>query len=226
MPSGCSPGPDQHAAGRVAEPHCWPVAVHSHLIARRIRVDGENPGREDREVRIDGWNWVPRGYGLAWDLSRAPWWLRLWFATPFIDRFAYPVVIRRGYAWLVPHPGWSDDRDEIPAGWVVRSEDPEAHALCAGRTRTWTSRSRLFRRLRLPRALTLPGGRRVERQAHLFWRIRVPLWVALAGSGAVLLGWGGLMLGFATALLVEAAFSYRPPRPGLARPQVEPDGQR
>ena len=69
-------------------------------------------------------------------------------------------------------------------------------------------------------------GGRVERHAHLFWRIRIPLWVALAGSGAVLLGWGGLLLGSATALLVETAFSYRPPLPGQARPQAQPDGRR
>lgn len=159
-------------------------------------------------------------------LSRAPWWLRLWFATPFIDRFAYPVVIRRGYARLVAHPGWSDDHDVVPPGWIVRQEEPEGDELFARNTRTWTRRSRALRWFRLPHALRLPGGRRVERQAQLFWRIRVPLWVALAGFGAVLLGWGGLLLGFATALLVEAAFSYRPPRPGLPRPQVEPDAQR
>lgn len=109
-------------------------------------------------MRIDGWNWVPRGYGLAGDLSRAPWWLRLWFATPFIDRFAHPVVIRCGYAWLVPHPGWFDDHGVAPPGWIVRQEEPAGHALFTRNIRTWTRRSRLLRWFRLPHAVTLPGG--------------------------------------------------------------------
>ena len=41
-------------------------------------------------MRIDGWNYLPRGYALAWDMQRAPTWLRVWFATPVLDRFAFP----------------------------------------------------------------------------------------------------------------------------------------
>jgi hypothetical protein len=78
-------------------------------------------------VRLDGWNHIPRGYGLTWDLGTSPAWLRIWLATPFLDRLAYPVLIRRQVAWLVPHPGWRDeDRDPVPRGWLVkdRSETP------------------------------------------------------------------------------------------------------
>ena len=60
-------------------------------------------------MRIDGWNYVPRGYALAGDLERAPTWLRVWFATPILDRFAFPPLIRRHVAWLVPHP-WLERR--------------------------------------------------------------------------------------------------------------------
>jgi hypothetical protein len=56
-------------------------------------------------MRLVGWNDIPSGHGAEFDLEDAPWWLRLWFRTPFIDRFAYPVVVRRGYGWLTPHRG-------------------------------------------------------------------------------------------------------------------------
>jgi hypothetical protein len=61
-------------------------------------------------VKIHGWNNIPAGYGLTWDPSQAPRWLRLWLHTPLLDRFAFPVMIRRGHAWFSPSPGW----DEAP----------------------------------------------------------------------------------------------------------------
>jgi hypothetical protein len=71
-------------------------------------------------MRISGWNYVPRGYGLVRNLDKAPAWLRFWFAIPLVDRFAFPVLIRRQLAWLVPHPGWKEeDREEVPPGWRV-----------------------------------------------------------------------------------------------------------
>jgi hypothetical protein len=48
------------------------------------------------------WNWVPPGHGLSPRLDRVPRWVRIWFGTPFIDRFAY--------AWMWHHGGW----DVIP----------------------------------------------------------------------------------------------------------------
>ena len=78
-------------------------------------------------MRIDGWNNLPGGYGLHWDLERAPTWLRIWFATPVLDRFAFPVLIRRHVAWLVPPPGWNDEeRDRVPPGWLVNTR-PAVH---------------------------------------------------------------------------------------------------
>ena len=71
-------------------------------------------------VRLDGWNYIPRGYGLQWDLTDAPLWLRMWFHSPILDRFAYPVVVHRGFAWLSPHRGWQEtDREEVPPGWRI-----------------------------------------------------------------------------------------------------------
>jgi hypothetical protein len=56
--------------------------------------------------------------------------------------------------------------------------------------------------------IVLPWGS-YERCAHLFWRIRVPLWLAGAGAGWALAGPAGLACGLAAAYLTEGLFSYR-----------------
>jgi len=49
----------------------------------------------------------------------------------------------------------------------------------------------------------------VERQSSLFWRIRLPLLAVLGVSGALIAGWPGVIVGLASAILVELLFSYR-----------------
>ena len=72
--------------------------------------------------------------------------------------------------------------------------------------RTWYGR---WRRGLYPRAtIVLPWGN-YERSAYLFWRIRIPLWLAAAGVGWALAGPGGLACGLVMAYLTEGAFSYR-----------------
>jgi hypothetical protein len=58
--------------------------------------------------------------------------------------------------------------------------------------------------------IALPWGRYV-RARHLFWRVRIPLWVAAAAAGWALAGPAGLAGGVALAYLAEGAFSYRKP---------------
>jgi len=70
-----------------------------------------------------GWVDIPRGYGAEFDLRDAPWWLRFWFRMPFLDRFAYPVVVRRGYGWLAAHPG--NELGPVTGGWKVRPDGYE-----------------------------------------------------------------------------------------------------
>jgi len=69
-------------------------------------------------------------------------------------------------------------------------------------------------------AMTLPWGR-YERSAYLFWRIRIPLWLAGAAAGWALAGPGGIVAGLAAAYVLEGPFSFR--RAGIpgsaARPQ-------
>ncbi len=62
---------------------------------------------------------------MSWDMTRAPVWLRVWRLIPFIDRFAYPVMVRRHVAYLVPEPAWPEgERDPVPVGWLVVAAQP------------------------------------------------------------------------------------------------------
>lgn len=91
---------------------------------------GSGPADRTKVVRISGWNYIPEGYGLSWDLKSAPIWLRLWFHCPLVDRFAYPVLIRRGAAWLTPHPDFPEvDRDPVPSGWLVQEPSDDEKEL-------------------------------------------------------------------------------------------------
>ena len=78
-------------------------------------------------VELEGWNSIPVGWGASFDLHSARWWLRVWFHTPFVDRYAYPVVVRRGYGWLSPQPGLTDDElGRVPPGWRIRPDGYES----------------------------------------------------------------------------------------------------
>lgn len=78
-------------------------------------------------MKLLGWNSIPDGYGVVVRLDDSPNWLRFWFHTPYIDRFAYPVMVRRGFARLVPQPGTpGEDLARLHrAGWQV---DPRGEA--------------------------------------------------------------------------------------------------
>lgn len=72
-------------------------------------------------MTLEGWDHIPRGYGAEFRLDGAPWWLRLWFHTPVIDRYAHPKVVARGYGWLVAHELGDEAEREAPGpGWRVR----------------------------------------------------------------------------------------------------------
>lgn len=74
-------------------------------------------------MRLEGWNHVPIGYGASFDVHAAPIWLRVWFHTPFIDRFAYPQMVKRGFGYLAAHPGVEpEDREEVAPDWRFRPE--------------------------------------------------------------------------------------------------------
>jgi len=73
---------------------------------------------------LPGWNVIPPGYGARFDVAAAPLWLRVFFRTPFIDRFAYPLMVRRGHAYLAPSPDSAEKRDPFPiGGWRLEDDD-------------------------------------------------------------------------------------------------------
>lgn len=80
-------------------------------------------------MRLNGWNYIPRGYGLTWDRPLKPTWLRVWMMTPVIDRFAYPLLVRRRIAYLTRHDGWDEAQcDPVPDGWRVEADAPTPYS--------------------------------------------------------------------------------------------------
>jgi len=72
---------------------------------------------------LEGWNHIPDGYGASFAVEDAPWWLRLWYRLPFLDRFAYPLLVRRGHGYLRAFPGVPDARrGPVGEGWKVRED--------------------------------------------------------------------------------------------------------
>jgi hypothetical protein len=53
-------------------------------------------------------------------MGGAPWWLRALFRTPFLDRFAYPLLVRRGFGALaVVDPSRCDVDAARAKGWRI-----------------------------------------------------------------------------------------------------------
>lgn len=67
---------------------------------------------------------MPEGYGARFDVRAAPLWLRVLFHTPFIDRFAYPLLVRRGHGYLqaFPEPP-PEGLGEVSGGWRIDPPD-------------------------------------------------------------------------------------------------------
>ena len=65
--------------------------------------------------RRPAWNWVPDGHGIRPRLDAVPLWVRLWYRTPFVDRFAYVWMWHHGGWWVHPHPrpAGPDDADGV-----------------------------------------------------------------------------------------------------------------
>jgi hypothetical protein len=82
-------------------------------------------------VTLEGRDHVPRGYradyGADFDVAGAAWWLRLWFRTPFVDRYTHPRLVRRGLGHLTPFPDRRDeDRETGPWRLAVPRAGPAA----------------------------------------------------------------------------------------------------
>lgn len=78
-------------------------------------------------VRFWKRNAIPRGYNIVIDVSGSPAWLRAWLRAPVIDLAAYPVLLRRGHAWLVPLPDLNEERGAVPEDWEIREDSSVPH---------------------------------------------------------------------------------------------------
>ncbi|HVM19116.1 MAG TPA: hypothetical protein VM307_04080, partial [Egibacteraceae bacterium] len=59
-------------------------------------------------------------------MRSAPRWLRALFHTPFLDRFAYPLLVKRGHGYLQPSPHLADEElGSVPDGWRIDPPDYE-----------------------------------------------------------------------------------------------------
>lgn len=73
-------------------------------------------------MRLIGWNDIPAGYGARFEVRSAPHWLRLLVRMKILDRFAYPLLVRRGFGFLQAHddaPPWQ--RGTVTNGWRLEA---------------------------------------------------------------------------------------------------------
>lgn len=90
-----------------------PPAVPKRLVPPAARSYGD-------PVRLEGWDHIPRGYGGALRRPGGSWWLRLLWRTPLLDRFAHPLLVKRGHGYLSPSPAvLSDELGPVTSGWKI-----------------------------------------------------------------------------------------------------------
>ncbi|GAA1241927.1 hypothetical protein [Oryzihumus leptocrescens] len=84
-------------------------------------------------MELEGWNSIPPGSVAAFEVGAAPRWLRVLFFAPFIDRFAYPLLVARGLGSLdVVDPDLFDADAARTKGWRIL---PQGYVA----PRTWTT---------------------------------------------------------------------------------------
>lgn len=179
---------------------------------------------------MEGWNRIPEGYSATFDLAAAPRWLRAWFHSPLIDRFAYRLLVALGYGWLDVIHGAERDRDAAVArGWRILGDDepgPVSVRLAAtsGSTLRWrrrryavaAQRRRLLRPLGALRIGGMRGGRPIDGLNFIARCTRGAALVVLAGLGLRVRGGARVVCVLAGAAIAEAASVYS--RSGRAVP--------
>jgi hypothetical protein len=61
---------------------------------------------------IPAWNWTPPP-GITPRLDRVPRWVRIWYYTPFADRYAHAWMWRHGGFDVVPPAAWAPAFEEF-----------------------------------------------------------------------------------------------------------------
>jgi hypothetical protein len=83
-------------------------------------------------MRLEGWNHIPDGFAATFDRRSAPFWLRALVQTPFLDRYGYALLVRRGFGHLTHHPDVLPDPRVVAearkVGWNVDSQPSNERA--------------------------------------------------------------------------------------------------
>lgn len=81
--------------GECARPVMPPMGCKTGAVTEREQL---SPGSWIPPAGVrPAWNWTPP-LGLTPRLDQVPIWVRIWFRTPFVDRFAQ--------SWMWHHGGW------------------------------------------------------------------------------------------------------------------------
>ncbi|TRZ86819.1 MAG: hypothetical protein D4R83_03945 [Streptomycetaceae bacterium] len=75
-------------------------------------------------MSIEGWDHIPDGFDAEFQFDEANRWLRYLALTPYFERFAYPIAIKRGFARLWPTGEPQDTNIEIlEKGWMIQERE-------------------------------------------------------------------------------------------------------
>jgi hypothetical protein len=124
-------------------------------------------------VNLVGWNIIPANCSAEVEFENAPTWLKALALTPYFERFAYPIAVRKGFGVIwAENMGETEIQDLERRGWVVnRRPKNNQEKFREGSLGLLTAQSSKTRsRIRQPRfALTRWGLKRsLTRSVHSY----------------------------------------------------------
>ena len=79
-------------------------------------------------MSIVGWNDASLNSVTEIDFKNSPFWIRILALTPFIEKYAYPIAVRRGFGTIwFPKDSEVDVSPFLIQGWQVEIGAPDNH---------------------------------------------------------------------------------------------------
>ena len=77
-------------------------------------------------MSLTGWDDASLNLVTEIDFKSSPFWVRLLALTPVVEKYAYPVAVRRGFGtiWISKDSGVDIDIF-LAQGWLVKSGEPD-----------------------------------------------------------------------------------------------------
>jgi len=89
-------------------------------------VDSLSARRNGGIMSIVGWNDASINSVTEIDFKSSPLWIRLLALTPVVEKFAYPIAVRRGYGTIWISNDSAIDVDIFKSqGWQVKNGEPD-----------------------------------------------------------------------------------------------------